>query len=102
MVSIVAQLPMRMHGYRYVVHQSFLLCTIQMHFGMQETPVIGCFLGANVAVHYLSLRVQLGAESWVITPNGAHRARTAHPFPQTGEPGVHMQDDCTNTVVSKE
>ena len=68
-------------GYLYVVHQSFLLCTIQMHFGLQETHVIGCFLGAHVAVYYRSVRVQWGGESWVIGPNGVRRARTVHPFP---------------------
>ena len=53
----------------------------QMHFGLQETHVIGCFLSANVAVYYHSVRVQLGGESWVIAPNRAHGARTVHPFP---------------------
>ena len=52
-----------------------------MHFGLQKTHVIGCFLGANVAVYYRSVRVRLGDESWVIALNGAHRARTVHPFP---------------------
>ena len=61
-----------------------MLCTIQMHFGLQETHVIGCFLGSDVAVYHRSVRVQLGGESWVIAPNGAHRARTVHPFPLCG------------------
>ena len=28
-----------------------------------------------------SVGVQLGGESWVIAPNGAHCGRTVHPFP---------------------
>ena len=67
---------------------------MQMHFGLQETHVIGSFLGANVAVYYCSVRVQFGVESWVIAPNGAHRARTVHPFPlwalsSAQEPDLH-------------
>ena len=36
---------------------------------------------ANVAVYYCYARVQLGSESWVIAPNGVHRACTMCPFP---------------------
>ena len=50
-------------GCPYVAHQSFLLCTILMHFGLQETHLIGCFLGANVAGYYRSVGVLLGSES---------------------------------------
>ena len=38
----------------------------------------GCFLGAHVAVQYLSVRVRLGA---VITQNGAHHAPAPPPPP---------------------
>ena len=30
-------------GYRYAVHESFLLCTIQIHFGLQETHFLAVF-----------------------------------------------------------
>ena len=67
--------------YLYAVYESFLLCTYQMHFGPQDTHVIGCFLGSNVVVCCRSVGVRLGAKSWVIAPNSVHCARTVHPFP---------------------
>ena len=38
------------------------------------------FLGSNVAVCCRSVGVQLGGESWVIAPNGAHCVRTMRLF----------------------
>ena len=37
----------------------------------------------DIYMLYINLfcSVQLGGESYVIAPNGVHRARTAHPFP---------------------
>ena len=84
MVSIVAQLHVRMQIF-ICCTSIILLCTIQItscfnsdYKRPMRYPFTGCFLGANVAVQCLSVRVRLRG---VIGQNGVHRAHTVHPRP---------------------
>ena len=86
MVSIVAQLHARVHLDIYMLHiNHFAVYNPDVNSDCKRPmryPFLGCFLGANVAVQYLSVRVQLGGDSCVIAQKDAHCARTVHPSPQ--------------------
>ena len=79
----------------------------QMHFGLQETHVIGWFVGSNArnSCDWMVSGFQcccvlpfcggsnFGGESWVIAPNGAHRA----PVPPWN--GLLPPCPCTHTQL---
>ena len=61
-----------------VIYDAASLQRLEFHNrGLMRYPFLGCFLGANVAIEYLSVRVCLGGEA-VQLPK---IVRTMHPRP---------------------